>query len=98
MRLEGGRTFRDAANIGRPDKCGVGLLVGENQVAEVTAEAIAVEVGTAHLVALLRRQGGRGDRVGLFAYRARQLGDAGGGCGTVAEVVGAGEPLNRAVV
>jgi hypothetical protein len=39
----------------------------ENQVAEVTAEAITVEVGMAHLVALLRRQGGRGDRVGLFS-------------------------------
>jgi hypothetical protein len=28
---------------GRLDECGVGLLVGENQVAEVTAEAITVE-------------------------------------------------------
>jgi hypothetical protein len=43
MRLEGGRTFRDAANVGRPDECGVGLLVGGNQVTEGTTAATTVE-------------------------------------------------------
>jgi hypothetical protein len=48
MRLERGRTFRDAANVGRPDECVVGLLVDENQVAEVTAKAGHSRVSTAH--------------------------------------------------